>query len=341
MVRFKILGPLAISSGQFFVPLSSSRHRKLLAALLISNNVDVSVDRLIDVIWPENPPTTARQQVQNCVGSLNSRLIECGHTQTVLRRGSQYILEIDESSVDERLFCAEYKAATQSAQNGDHARATTRLRHALTLWRGRAMEDIDSDRLAGEVTRLEEVRVRALEQLVDWEFTQGRYAELVPDLSLWTQAYPYNEFLHACLAQALHHAFRTADALEVLGRLRQRLDRELGLGPGPALLRVEAQLRGPASCTEPVGTTDLSTLKAIQAALVDLSQAVQTLINDAGAPGRTEILVEGRRRAGQAGSHRRRSYRSDPRQPSVTPASAATADRFRSFPDRVQAGQGS
>lgn len=113
----------------------------------------------------------------------------------------------------------------------------------------------------------------------------------VPDLSLWTQIYPYNEFLHACLAQALHHAFRTADALEVLRRLRQRLDRELGLGTGPALLRLETQLRGPANATQPGETTNLPTLKAIQTALVDLSQAVQTLINDADAQGPAEILA--------------------------------------------------
>ncbi|MFG1778880.1 BTAD domain-containing putative transcriptional regulator [Micromonospora sp. NPDC049051] len=193
--------------------------------------------------------------------------------------------------MDERLFCAEYKAAAQTAQTGDHARAIERLRDALALWRGGAMEDIDSERLAGEVVRLEEVRVRALEQLVDWEFRQGRYAELIPDLSLWTQIYPYNEFLHSCLAQALHHASRTAEALEVLRRLGQRLEQELGLGPGPALLRLETQLRAPAHDAHPSETADLPTLKAIQAALVDLSQAVQTLINDAGTKGSAEIVA--------------------------------------------------
>ncbi|WP_243710419.1 AfsR/SARP family transcriptional regulator [Micromonospora sp. KC213] len=195
--------------------------------------------------------------------------------------------------MDEGLFRVEYEAATQAAQDGDHAGASLRLRKALKLWRGGALEDVDSDHLAGQTARLEEVRVRALEQLTDWEFTQGRYAELIPDLSLWTEAYPYNEFLHACLAQALHHASRTADALEVLRRLRDRLDRELGLGLGPALLRLETQLCGPKRASEPGERTSLATLKAIQVALADLSDAVQALINDIPGQGSRKPHTEG------------------------------------------------
>ncbi|MET8256034.1 AfsR/SARP family transcriptional regulator [Micromonospora sp. NPDC005553] len=282
MVKYRLLGPLTIQRGDSFVPISSPRHRKLLAALLISGSNAVSVERLIDVVWPNDPPATARQQVQNCVGRINYLLAEYEHPRTVRRQGYHYVLEVEEDSVDERLFRTEYDAASQFARRGDLGRAAERLRKALTLWRGGALEDVGSDRLAGEAARLEEMRVRALEQLIDWEFGQGRHAELIPDLSLWTKSYPYNELMHAHLAQALHQARRTADGLGVLDRLRQRLNNELGLEPGTALLRLENQLRGSDEAIERGNPMALPTLQAIRAALIDLSEAMQSLVADPG-----------------------------------------------------------
>ncbi|WP_307961538.1 AfsR/SARP family transcriptional regulator [Salinispora arenicola] len=246
------------------------------------------MERLIDVVWPSRPPATARQQVQNCISSLNSRLRDWGHTQTVQRCDSHYSLDVPDESVDERLFRTEYTAAAQLAENGDPAEASMRLRHALRLWRGNALEGIGSDQLVGEATRLDEIRMHSLEQLVNWEFAEGRYHKMIPDLCLWSDTYPHNEHLHARLAEALHHASRTAEALEVLRQLHHRLDRELGIRPGPVVLNLEAQLRRPTPTSAPGSPVDLAALKDIHATLANLTETMQALIKDVPALSRAD-----------------------------------------------------
>ncbi|MET7468972.1 BTAD domain-containing putative transcriptional regulator [Micromonospora sp. NPDC005686] len=236
------------------------------------------MDRLIDVVWPDSPPVTARQQVQNCVGRINSWLIRHEHLHTVRRSGCNYVLEVEDESVDERVFRAEYRVAAEFARAGNLSTATARLRTALAMWRGEALEDIGSERLVGEATHLQEMRVRSLEQLAEWEFSQGRHGELIPELSLWTESYPYNEYMHGCLARALHRTGRTAEALQVLQRLRRRFGQELGLGPGPALLRLEDDLLRSDETTEQHPPAILPMLREIQSTLSNLSEVVQTLM---------------------------------------------------------------
>ncbi|GIM83982.1 hypothetical protein Sar04_15020 [Salinispora arenicola] len=280
MLVFRLLGPLTVRTGDSFTPISSPRHRKILAALLLSRSGGASLERLIDVVWPSSPPATARQQVQNCLGSLNSRLSDWGHTQTVQRHGSHYKISVSDKSVDERLFRSECEAAARLARNGDPTGASMRLRHALNLWHGDALEDIGSDQLAGEATRLEEIRMQVLEQLVDWEFTEGRYQEMIPDLRLWSETYPHNEHLHGRLAEALHRASRTSDALKVLRQLQQRLDRELGIKPGPAILNLEAQLHCPGQTSAPDSPISLETLQDICTTLTGLTETIRSMIRN-------------------------------------------------------------
>lgn len=252
----------------------------------MSEDSIVSVERLIDVTWAEEPPATARQQVQNCIGLINSMLTRSGHTETARRSGSGYVLELDGDVVDERLFRSLHAEATTLRQAGRHAEAASRLRAGLALWHGSALEDVGSDALTGAATRLEELRVRTLEQLVECEFAQGRHPELIPDLQMWTAAHRYNESLHASLAVALHRVCRAGDGLEVLRRYRCRLNDELGVEPGAAIQAVEQHLLGRAgdSSGEALGGGPELTLTAVHSAIVRLTEAVQTLIDHVGSP---------------------------------------------------------
>lgn len=120
--------------------------------------------------------------------------------------------------------------------------------------------------------------MQVLEQLVDWEFTEGRYQKMIPDLRLWSETYPHNEHLHGRLAEALHRASRTADALETLRQLHQRLDRELGIKPGPAIFNLEAQLLRPGQTSAPGSPISYETLQEICTTLTGLAETIQTMI---------------------------------------------------------------
>ncbi|MFI0723246.1 BTAD domain-containing putative transcriptional regulator [Streptomyces sp. NPDC021224] len=69
-------------------------------------------------------------------------------------------------------------------------------------------------------------------------------AALVAELGAHVAAHPWREPAWGLLARALHRAGRQADALATLRRAREMLADRLGLDPGPALRRVEAEILG-------------------------------------------------------------------------------------------------
>jgi DNA-binding SARP family transcriptional activator len=71
---FRILGPLeALDEGRD-VALAGSKRRALLALLLVHANETVSIERLIDELWGEDPPATAAKSVQVHVSRLRKAL---------------------------------------------------------------------------------------------------------------------------------------------------------------------------------------------------------------------------------------------------------------------------
>ena len=82
--RFSLLGPLAVSVDGEPTPLGGQKRRALLAALLLEPNRIVSRDRLIDALWGEDPPDTARNTIQVHVSQLRKLLPE-GAARALLR----------------------------------------------------------------------------------------------------------------------------------------------------------------------------------------------------------------------------------------------------------------
>jgi hypothetical protein len=80
-----------------------------------------------------------------------------------------------------------------------------------------------------ERTRLEELRLVALEDRAVAELALGRHATVAGDLEAMTSEHPLRERLWALRALALTRAGRQADALQVLRQVRDVLDEELGI----------------------------------------------------------------------------------------------------------------
>ena len=110
------------------------------------------------------------------------------------------------------------------------------LREALELWRGPPLAELASAPFApGEIARLEEQHLAALELRVEADLAAGRHAELVGELQQLTSQHPWRERLHAQLMLALYRSGRQADALEAYRHAREVLVDQLGIEPGAEL----------------------------------------------------------------------------------------------------------
>jgi len=267
-VEFRVLGPLEAVEGGQAVDLPRRKHRALLAVLLLHVGEPMSADRLVDELWGETPPRTARDALQNYVSLLRKAL----GGDLLVTQGAGYLLDIDVEQVDlgrfERL-CAEGRTAV------DADTRARRLREGLALWRGPPLADLAYEPFAAvEIARLEELRLAAAEDLVDAELELGRHADLVPELETLIREHPFDERLRGQLMLALYRAGRQAEALDAYRAARLMLDEELGLEPGPPLRELEqAILRHDASLASAPPAAAAASRRTVTALFAGLADA--------------------------------------------------------------------
>jgi DNA-binding SARP family transcriptional activator len=117
--------------------------------------------------------------------------------------------------------------------------ASTRLAlldEALGLWRGAPLGEFAGSAWADvEATRLEVVRLEALQHRIDARLDVGHDAEAIPELERLVGEHGVREHFWAQLMVAYYRSGRQADALRAYQRARSLLADELGVEPGAAL----------------------------------------------------------------------------------------------------------
>jgi DNA-binding SARP family transcriptional activator len=217
------------------VPLDRRRARALLAYLLLHANEIVSSDRLIDEVWGPEPAKTAAASLQNYV----SRLRKAIGTDVLLSQSPGYVLRVD----PERFDLARFERLTTEARGAEPRERAEKLRAALGLWRGGALEDLAYEPFArDEIGRLEEARLAALEERIDADLELGSAGELVGELEGLVEQQPLRERFRAQLMLALYRAGRQADALEAYQEARRVLMDELGLEPSEELRSLQQSI---------------------------------------------------------------------------------------------------
>ncbi|MGP4027112.1 AfsR/SARP family transcriptional regulator [Actinomadura sp. 3N407] len=234
-MKFHVLGPLELQTGQGTVPLPP-KLRDLLAILLCQPNLKISSDRLIDALWPCTPPRTAAKTIQGYVHYLRKAV----GTDRLKSRSHGYVLVVRPGELDAESFAARIESGRAAIAAGLTDDGTAAIREALTLWRGVPYEGQEHlPPVQAETFRLTELRLAATEEQAEAELSQGRPAGLVGELYGVVTDYPFRERPRAQLMRALHAMGRTAEALKVAREGRKVLAGELGLDPSPALQRLE------------------------------------------------------------------------------------------------------
>ncbi|GAB3158662.1 hypothetical protein GCM10027258_70350 [Amycolatopsis stemonae] len=231
-MRFGMLGPLEVWDGDERLSLGGPQQRALFAVLLLNANAVVSADRLIDHLWGERPPDSARRLLKGCIAGLRKAL-RVGRTDRLLTRPPGYLLEVRPGERDLDRFDELAEAAGNVPDNPSVQAAA--LREALACWRGPALDGLDSAACRAEAARLDERRLSVLEERVDLDLRLGRCAELAAELQALVRQHPLRERLWAQLMLALHGAGRQSDALAVYQRIRRNLVEQLGVEPGATL----------------------------------------------------------------------------------------------------------
>ena len=217
-----------------------ARLRGLLIALALEPGHAVPKATLVDWIWGERPPSDAANALQRLVSRLRKALPEG----LVEGQTDGYRLRVEPDAVD----AVRFERLVGQARNDEDPRRVRLLREALALWRGAAMQGVglqDSAAFDAAVTRLEGLRLTAMEDRFDAEVSLGHGVELVAELTDLVAAHPVRERLVAALMRALVATGRDAEALLVYQRTREALAGALGVDPSPELSALHvALLRG-------------------------------------------------------------------------------------------------
>ncbi|MBN2624125.1 MAG: winged helix-turn-helix domain-containing protein [Acidimicrobiales bacterium] len=237
-----MLGPLEVVSSDG-VPLAvrGSRRRLLFATLVLHRNAVCGKDHLVDVLFGDDPPARATGTVQSYVSRLRQDL--AGDGARLQTRHGGYVLAVGADEIDSARFEDRVDDAL-SALAGDPARAAEMLAECLAWWHGgRAFAEFQDDLgLQAESTRLEEVRQRAAEALVEARLAMGDDAGAIDQLEACIVAWPLREAFRAQQMRALYHSGRQPEALRAFRRFRTELGSELGLEPSSSLTELEARM---------------------------------------------------------------------------------------------------
>jgi DNA-binding SARP family transcriptional activator len=266
-VEFRILGPLEVVEDGNPVVLGTLKERLVLGVLLLHANEFVSRERLIDDLWGEAPPPTARKAVNVYLSKVRKALSVAGADPITTASGG-YRLNVESERLDASRVRVLVAEAQELVAKGELESAAERFREALSLWRGPTLAGLLLEsRGRDEVAQLDELRLTAFMDRIDCDLALGRHEQALGELGVLVSEHPLRERFRAQQMLALYRADRQADALEAYGEARRTLVDDLGIEPSEALQRLQqAILRHDPSLETPEGTAGVNGREPTEAA---------------------------------------------------------------------------
>ncbi|NWF28790.1 tetratricopeptide repeat protein [Streptomyces sp. PKU-EA00015] len=250
---FRMLGPLLVQADGQPLRIKGRRQSTVLAMLLLSADRIVSVDTLVDAVWPQSPPATARNQIAICVATLRKTFKEAGGSDILLTSPPGYVLARGTHRIDVVEFLHGAERGRDAARHGRAEEACALLEEALSKWRGAALDELSGERIEAEAARLEHLRLDLIEERAGLMLELGRHRLLTGELGELVARHPLREQSREHLMLALYRSGQRAEALEVFRQGRSLMNEELGIEPGPALQHLhELILHDSPELTRPV-----------------------------------------------------------------------------------------
>jgi predicted ATPase/DNA-binding SARP family transcriptional activator len=236
---FRVLGPLELEDGDERITIPGERQRALLVALLLQPRDAVPATRLVDVLWPEQPPGDPVNALHQTVRRLRSALGAAGAL--VRSRAPGYLLAVDTAAVDAERFETAYREARRIGP-ADPAGAVHLLDEALAMWHGPAYGEFAEGFARAAAVRLEELRTAADEERTARLLDAGAVTDAVAAARDLVEREPLRTRPVEVLVRALAADGRPAEALDAFHRHRRRVVDELGMDPAPALRELAASV---------------------------------------------------------------------------------------------------
>ncbi len=240
-VDVRFLGGLEVRVDGSVASLGGPQAQVVFALLAGDAGRTVPTTKLIDELWPSDPPGNPTGTIQTHVGTIRRGL--GGERQRLVTREGGYMLNLGADEIDAATFAALAREG-RDLLDADPAGAQTRLDGALAEWRGEPLVGLvaRSSHLQAEATRLFELRLAVLEDLAEARLRQGRHTEVVADLERFLADHPFRERAVGLLLRALAGAGRQTEALTCYLDHRSRLDEEFGIAPSVELQRIHLEL---------------------------------------------------------------------------------------------------
>ena len=243
-MEYRILGPFDIRQAGESLHLGGGRQRALLALLVLHANTVVSIDRIIDSLWEEDPPDTAANIIQVYMSRLR-KLVDPDRVKgtdgtVLLTRRPGYLIRLEPSELDAFEFSRLASEGREALAAGAPGVAAAVLQQGLETWHGDVLADFSFEEFArAEIDRLNEERLGVMEDLFDARLALGQHDELVGEIEHTVRDHPLRESLWAKLMLALYRSGRQAEALRTYQRAADTLVEELGIDPSPMLQSLE------------------------------------------------------------------------------------------------------
>jgi DNA-binding SARP family transcriptional activator/tetratricopeptide (TPR) repeat protein len=237
--HFQLLGPVRLFAGERAVPIGGPGVRGLLAVLALAPNRVVGLDEIIDALWGEGPPATARTIVHGNVSHLRRILRSIQDDRPgdarILTAPPGYQLSVDPQRIDVQRA----RTLLERANMAEQASRADLLRQAFSLWQGPPLSGVPGSLKAPE---LEDLRLAVHSARVDADLADGRHSALIVELSPLVRANPVAERTAGQLMRALYYAGRRGDALELYQRVSRQVVDTLGIDPSPELRALHRQV---------------------------------------------------------------------------------------------------
>ncbi|MDF2975835.1 MAG: transcriptional regulator, winged helix family [Actinomycetospora sp.] len=236
-VRVDVLGPLRLTVDGGPVEVRGPKRRAVLALLALAEGRTVTLEQVVDALWPDDPPESARATVHSHVSRLRTDLRAAAPRLATDEGG--YRLLLDDDGLDLRRVRT-LRDRARDLVTTDPAAAAALLREARASWRGAVLADLTAvppvraaADAAGELWR------DVTDRLAGALLAAGAAGEALAPAADAVEDDPLREPAVLLLVRALAATGQAPRALRTAREFRARLAEETGLDPSPALAALE------------------------------------------------------------------------------------------------------